>query len=134
MTLTVPIGVIGFVLSVVPAWPRTLAPKSTFARRLLEDHGGAQSALQAAAEGSSAAVPTTLDQDHQTRLTALRGKSGWDFDEAYVADRGEVHSNALTRYGDYMLWGETQKLHALAMKMIPITEAQLKDAQALAGD
>jgi hypothetical protein len=30
--------------------------------------------------------------------------------------------------------GEYEKLHALAIKMIPITEAQLKQAQALAGD
>jgi hypothetical protein len=33
-----------------------------------------------------------------------------------------------------MLWGEYGKLHASAVKMIPITEAQLKDAQVLAGD
>jgi hypothetical protein len=64
----------------------------------------------------------------------LRGKSGTDFEKAYVADQGENHSNALTLYGDYMLWGEYAKLHALATKMIPITEAQLKDAQVLAGD
>ena len=76
----------------------------------------------------------TLDQEHRTRLTALRGRSGTDFDEAYVADQGENHSNALTLYGDYMLWGEYEKLHALAIKMIPITEAELKDAQVLARD
>jgi hypothetical protein len=64
----------------------------------------------------------------------LRGKSGTDFEKAYVADQGETHSNALTLYGDYMLWGEYEQLHALAIKMIPITEAQLKDAQVLAGD
>jgi putative membrane protein len=164
MTLTVPLSVIGLVLSVAPAWAadfsaevdfvtrasnsnlfaiaesrlaldRTRASElKTFARRLVEDHGSAQSALQAEAEGSGAAVPTTLDQDHEKRLTALRGKSGVDFDKAYVADQGEVHSNALTLYGDYMLWGEYEKLHALAIKMIPITEAQLKDAQVFAGD
>ena len=33
-----------------------------------------------------------------------------------------------------MLWEDFEKLHALAIKKIPITEAQLKDAQALAGD
>ena len=54
---------------------------------------------------------------------ALRGASAADFDKAYVADQGENHSNALTLYGDYMLWGEYEKLHALAIKMIPITEA-----------
>jgi putative membrane protein len=164
MALTVPIGVIALFLSVAPAWAgdfnaevdfvtrasnsnlfaiaesrlavdRTRAPElKTFARRLAEDLGRAEAELQAAAKGSGATVPTTLDQDHQARLKALRGKSGVDFDKAYVADQGEVHSNALTLYGDYMLWGENEKLHALAIKMIPITEAELKDAQTLAGD
>jgi putative membrane protein len=106
----------------------------TFARRLVEDHESAEAELKAASEGSGAAVPTALDEEHQARLTALRGRSGTDFDKAYVADQGENHSPALTLYGDYMLWGAYEKLHALAIKMIPITDAQLKDAQALAGD
>jgi putative membrane protein len=164
MTLTVSISVVGLVLLVVPIWAadfsaendfltrasnsdvfaieesrlaidRTGDPKvKTFARRMAEDHGSAEAELQAAAAGSGAAVPTTLDEEHQARLTALRGRSGTDFDKAYVADQDENHSNALTLYGDYMLWGEYEKLHALAIKMIPITEAQLKDAQVLAGD
>ena len=106
----------------------------TFARRSVEDHGSAEAELKAASEGSGATVPTALDQEHQARLTALQGKSGADFDKAYVADQGENQSNALTLYGDYMLWGEYEKLHALAIKMIPITEAQLKNAQVLAGE
>jgi predicted outer membrane protein len=48
----------------------------------------------------------------------LRGKSGADFDKTYVADQGENHSNALTLYADYMLWGENDN----------------KQAQVLAGD
>jgi putative membrane protein len=95
---------------------------------------GAETELQAAAKGSGATAPTKLDQDYQARLTALRRKSGVDFDKAYIADQVEDHSNALTLYGDYMLWGQYEKLHALAIKMIPITEAQLKQAQVLAGD
>jgi putative membrane protein len=164
MTLAVPICVVGLVLSATLtsaadfsaeldfltrasnsnlfaieesrlALDRTGDPKlKTFARRLVEDHESAEAELKAAAEGSGAAVPTTLDQDHQARLTALQGKSGLDFDKSYVTDQGENHSNALTLYGDYMLWGEYEKLHALAIKMIPITEAELKDAQVLAGD
>ena len=164
MTLTVSIGAVGLVLSVVPVWAadfsaerdfltrasnsnlfaieesrlaldRTGDPKvKTFARRVGEDHRKAEAELQTAAKGSGAAVPTTLDQDHQARFKALRGKSGADFDKAYVADQGENHSNALTLYGDYMLWGEYEKLHAFAIKMIPITEAQLKEDQVLAGD
>jgi putative membrane protein len=158
MTLTFPLSVVALVLLVVPVWAADFSaeldfvtrasnsnlfaieesrlavdragdPKvKTFARRMVEDHGSAEAELQAAAAGSGAAVPTTLDEEHHARLTALRGRSGTDFDKAYVADQGENHSNALTLYGDYMLWGEYEKLHALAIKMIPITEAQLKDA------
>jgi putative membrane protein len=164
MTLTVPLGAIALVLSVVPAWAGdfnaevdfvtrassanlvavaesrlaldgTGAPQvKAFARRLIEDHGSAETALQTAADGSGAKVPTTLDQDHQARVTALRGKSGADFDKAFVADQVAVHSNALTLYGDYMLLGDNAKLQALAIKMIRITQAQLKDAQALSGN
>jgi putative membrane protein len=164
MTLTVPLSVIALVLSLAPAWaadssaevdfltrasnsnlfaieePRLAIDRTrdtklkTFARQMVKDHGGAQSELLVTAKGSGAAVPTTLDQEHQARLKALRSKSGADFDQAYVADQGENHSNALTLYGDYMLWGEYEKLHALAIKMIPITEARLKQAQVLAGD
>jgi putative membrane protein len=164
MTLTFPLSVIGLVLLVIPAFANDFSAEldfltrasnsnlfaieesrlaldrsggsqvKTFARRMVDDHGRAEAELKAAAEGSGAAVPTTLDEEYQTRLTALQGASAADFDKAYIADQGENHSNALTLYGDYMLWGEYEKLHTLAIKMIPITEAQLKDAQALAGD
>ena len=166
MILTVPIGVIGLVLSVAlaPAWAggrsaevdfmtrasignlfaiaeseialdRTGDPQvKTFARRLVGDHEKAEAALQAAADGSGATVPTTLDQEHQSRVTALQGKSGADFDKAYVADQYEIHSNALTLYADYMLLGDNAKLKALAIKMIPITEAELNAARTLSGN
>jgi putative membrane protein len=104
------------------------------ARRLLEEHGRAEADLQPAAKGSGATVPATLDQDHQARLTALRGKSGVDFDKAYLADQVENHLNALTLYGDYMMLGDNKKLNALAVDMIPITQAQLNEARTLAGD
>jgi putative membrane protein len=164
MTLTFPLSVIGLVLLAAPAWAAdssaevdflTRASNSNlyaieesrlaldrsgdakvraFAGQMVDEHGTAEAELQAAAEGSGAAVQTTLDEEHQAHLTALRAASAVDFDKAYGADQGENHSNALTLYGDYMLWGEYEKLHTLAIKMIPITEAQLKAVQALAGD
>lgn len=163
MSLTVPIGVLGLAFSAGAAFAAAFSAEldfvtrasntnlfaieesrlavdrahdpqvKAFARRLIEDHGKAEAELQAQAKGSGAAVPTKLDHEHEARLTALRGKSGADFDKAYIVDQGENHSNALTLYGDYMLWGEYEKLHALAIKRIPITEGELKEAQVLAG-
>ncbi len=166
MTLVVPIGVIGLVLSaaLAPAWagdPSTEVDfvtrasignlfaiaesrialdragglqMKTFARRLVDDHERAEAALQVAAEGSGATVPSALDREHQVRVTALRGKSGADFDKVYIADQYEIHSNALTLYADYMLLGDNAKLKALAIMMIPITEGQLNVARTLSGN
>ncbi len=164
MTRTILIGIIELVVAVAPAWAgddkaeidfvtrasignlsalaesrlaldRAGNPQvKAFARRLIEDHGKAETALEAAADGSGATVPTTLDQDHQARILTLQDKSGADFDKAYVADQALVHSNVLTLYADYMLLGDNAKLKALAIKMIPIAEAQFKGAQALSGN
>ena len=117
------------------ALSRATDPKvKAFASRLIRAHEIAESALQEAAEHSGAAPSTMPDPVHQARLTALQSKFGGEFDKAYVADQAQVHSNALTLYGDYMLLGDNAKLKALAIKMIPTTEAQFKTAQALSGD
>lgn len=114
---------------------RASDPKlKAFAQQLIDDHKKAATELESAAEGSDAAASSTLDADHQSRMTALQGKSGADFDKAYAADQGENHSNLLTLYADYMLLGNNPKLKPLAIRMIPITEQQLKKAQALADD
>jgi putative membrane protein len=107
---TVLIGVVGLVLSTAPTWAGDAkaevnfltrasganlvsiaesqlalthdAQVKAFARRLFDDHRTAETQLQAAAVGSGAKVPTTLDQANQARVTALRRKSGADFDKA----------------------------------------------------
>jgi putative membrane protein len=110
------------------------AKVKAFAQQLVEDHQTAQAELHPAADGSGAALATALDGDHQARVTDLQGKSGADFDKTYIADQSEIHSNSLTLYADYMLLGDNAKLKALAIKMIPVTEAQLKKAQVLSGE
>jgi putative membrane protein len=105
-----------------------------FSQQLIADHEKARATLEAAADNSGATVTTTLDGDHQARVTALQSKSGADFDKTYIADQGEIHSNTLTLYADYMPLGDNAKLKALAIKMIPITQAQFTKAQALSGN
>lgn len=164
MTRTVLIAVIGLVLAIAPAQAadakaeidfvtrasnrnlaamgearlapgKTRDPRiTTLAQRLLQEHGAAQDALRVASVGSGATVTTIPDRDHQARLTALEGMSGADFDKTFLADQAEIHSNALTLYADYMLLGDNEKLKALAIRMIPIAQAQFKDIQALSGE
>jgi putative membrane protein len=164
MTRTILIGVVGILLSMGRAWAgdfkaeidfltrasgadvmaiaesqlalaRARDPQvKAFARRLLDAHQTSAAELKAAAIGSGASPATKLDHSQQALVAALGVKSGPAFDKAYVADQLAVHSNALTLYADYMLWGENAKLNALAVKMIPITEGQLKEAVGLEGE
>ena len=105
-----------------------------FAQRLVADHKKAEGELEAAADGSGTTAPTVLDADHAARMTDLQGKSGAEFEKAYLADQGENHSNLLTLYADYMLLGDDPKLKPLATRMIPITEQQLKNVQVMSGN
>jgi putative membrane protein len=116
------------------ALARGRQPKvKAFAQKLAAgDHDAAS--LQAAAAGSGAKLATALDADGQKRLAALQARSGDAFDKAYVADQLAIHSDALTLYADYMLLGDNEKLKALAIRMIPLVEAQLKQTQTLDGD
>nr|WP_321984676.1 DUF4142 domain-containing protein [uncultured Lichenicoccus sp.] len=116
------------------ALSRASSPEvKAFAARLVEAQEAAEAALQVAAQGSGAVALNRLDPDHQASMTALDGKHGKSFDDAYVADQVEVHSNALTLYADYMLLGDNRKLKALAIRMIPITQAQFRGALTLCG-
>ena len=105
-----------------------------FARQLVEEHRKAGSELEAAADGSGATASTAFDADHAARMADLQGKSGAEFEKAYLADQGENHSNLLTLYADYMLLGDDPKLKPLAIRMIPITEQQLRNVQAMSGN
>lgn len=162
MIRTFSTGVIAFVLLAGPAWAgkdeadfvtrasignrfaiaesqlaleRAGDPKlKDFAQQLVADHKQAESELEAAADGSIATAPTALDADHAARVTALRGKSGAEFEKAYLADQGENHSNLLTLYADYMLLGDDPKLKPLAIRMIPVTGQQLKHVQTMSGN
>jgi len=164
MSLKSPVGLLGLLLSVASAWAGDFNPEvnfvtkastgnlaaidesrlalarardpkvKAFARRLVDAHTKETAELQAAANGSAAGLATALDRDDQRRVAVLQGKSGAGFDKAYVADQLAVHSNALTFYADDMLLGANEKLKALAIEMIPIAHAQLKDAQPLDGD
>ncbi len=105
--MTFPLSVVGLVLWASAAFAKDFSAEADFLTR------ASNSNLFAVAE-----LRLALDRTHDPKVKTF-------------ARQGENRSNALTLYADYMLWGDYEKLHALAIKMIPITEAQLKDAQAL---
>jgi putative membrane protein len=108
------------------------SPKvKAFARKMIADHGMAEKKLQAAAKGAGAAVEMSLDDPHQAMVTALKGKTGADFDKAYVADQIQAHQETAALLTDYKASGDNAKLKTWAAKTLPTVNMHLKMVQAM---
>ena len=108
------------------------SPKvKAFARRMIKDHGLAEKKLQAAAKGTGTPVEMTLDDPHQAMVTALQGKTGPDFDKAYVADQVQAHQDTAALLTDYKASGDDAKLKTWASKTLPVVNMHLKMVQSM---
>jgi putative membrane protein len=67
----------------------------SFARMMVKDHPAAENKLKTAAKASCAPVGAQLNADLQSKVDALNGKTGADFDKAYLADQVEAHTEAV---------------------------------------
>jgi putative membrane protein len=67
-----------------------------YAQRMIDDHTSANSMLQTHGYGMMRnAITDVLNADVNRRMTMLRGKSGDDFDRAYMGSQIDMHQTAL---------------------------------------
>ena len=104
----------------------------TFARMMIHDHTLAEKKLTTAAAGSGGSVDMKLDDAHQAMVTALQGKSGADFDKAYIADQVQGHQDTASLLQDYEKSGDNVKLKVWAKATLPKVEIHLKKIQSMA--
>ncbi|WP_175717767.1 DUF4142 domain-containing protein [Burkholderia anthina] len=101
-----------------------------FAKRMVTDHGKANAKLDeiAARKGMKPQVEQISDPD----VEALRGKSGHDFDTAYVAAVGPAaHKKAIALFEGEARDGKDAQLRAFAQSTLPTLRHHLSMAQAL---
>ena len=101
-----------------------------FAQRMVTDHGKANARLNeiAARKGMKPQVEQIQDPD----VEALRGKSGHDFDVAYVAAVGPAaHRKAVALFEGEARDGRDPQLRAFANTTLPTLRHHLSMAQAL---
>ncbi len=102
-----------------------------FAKRMVADHGKANAKLNeiAARKGIKPQVEQISDPD----VEALRGKSGHDFDTAYLAAAGpDAHQKAVALFEDEARDGKDAQLRAFAQSTLPTLKHHLSMAQTLA--
>jgi putative membrane protein len=103
----------------------------TFAKRMVADHGKANDQLRAL--GARKGVPVQAARIVDPDVEALRGKSGHDFDVAYVAAAGPApHRQAVQLFEDEARNGHDPDLRAFAKTTLPTLRHHLAMAQALA--
>jgi len=101
-----------------------------FAKRMVADHGKANAKLTeiAARKGMKPQVEQIADPD----VEALRGKSGRDFDTAYVAAAGpDAHRKAVALFEGEARDGKDPQLRAFAQSTLPTLKHHLSMAETL---
>ena len=90
-----------------------------FAQHMIDDHNAAGSEVASLAADKNVTLPTQLDAQHAAILDDLRGKSGVDFEKAYMDLQVKAHSETITADGDEANNGNDMQVKAEAAKLLP---------------
>jgi putative membrane protein len=96
-----------------------------FANMMVSDHGKANEELMAIAKMKNITLPGALDEEHQKKRSELNGKTGKDFDKAYVEAMVDGHEKTLKLMEDEAKDGKDADLKAFASKTTPVVNTHL---------
>jgi len=104
-----------------------------FARMMVRDHTESTRKIKSAVMASNLSIqpPTTLDPEHQDKLSALRSAPRSDFDRQYMEGQVDAHQQALQLQQSYAQSGGDPNLKAVASKLVPIVQHHLDEAQTI---
>nr|MCU0624381.1 DUF4142 domain-containing protein [Gemmatimonadaceae bacterium] len=92
-----------------------------FARRMISDHGKANTELEAIASRKNLALPRQLNAGQQATLQELQALDGPEFDAAYMAAMEEGHEKAVALFESASAAGfQDADLQAFAAKTLPV--------------
>lgn len=105
----------------------------SFAKKMIEAHTGSTAKLKTLASSLSPAITpdATLTPDQQSKLDAIKSKTGADFDTAYAADQVAAHEATLDALRTYSTSGDVPELKTFATGLVPTVTAHLNMAKAL---
>ncbi|MEO6214604.1 MAG: DUF4142 domain-containing protein [Sphingomonas sp.] len=105
----------------------------SFAKKMVEAHAGSTAKLKTVAAGLTPAITPdpTLTPDQQSKLDALKAKTGADFDAAYAADQVAAHQATLDALKSYSTSGDVPAFKTFATGLVPTVTAHLNMAKSL---
>ncbi|RFZ81407.1 DUF4142 domain-containing protein [Mucilaginibacter terrenus] len=102
-----------------------------FANMMVMDHGKANEELMAIAKTKNITLPVAPDEEHQKKATELAGKSGKEFDKAYVDAMVDGHKKTVSLLEDGSKNCKDKELMAFATKTLPVVQAHLAKIEAI---
>lgn len=100
-----------------------------FAQQMITDHSKASEELMALASSKNITLPTSLSEKNQKRYDDLAGKSGEDFDDAYIEFMVKDHKDDIDKFKKEADKGEDAELKSWASGKISTLEHHLQMAE-----
>ncbi|AMR30891.1 DUF305 domain-containing protein [Mucilaginibacter sp. PAMC 26640] len=95
------------------------------------DHSKANEELMAIAKTKNITLPASPDEEHQKEITEISGKSGAEFDKAYVDAMVDGHKKVADMLEDGSKNCKDTDLMAFATKTLPVVKAHLAKIEAI---
>jgi len=102
-----------------------------FGQMMVTDHTKANTQLKAIAAKKNITVPTTPAEEQQHHIDDMKGKTGADFDQAYVDMMVDDHKEDIQKFQDEVQNGKDSDVKAFAAKTLPVLQKHLTSIQAI---
>lgn len=109
----------------------TNASVKDFGIMMADDHMKANDELKTLAGSKNVALPSSVGDDNQKKLTDLAQKSAKDFDKAFLDMVISAHKDAIDMFEKESNDGKDADLKAFAYKMLPKLRMHLDSAKAI---
>ena len=105
-----------------------------FAQTMINDHTSAGTSVMSIAQSKNVVPPTMLDSSHKEMVQTLDGKSGADFDKAYLDLQVKAHQATINLDQDEADNGNDPDVKNLATTLLPTLKGHLSMAKKLQSD
>lgn len=104
-----------------------------FARRIVDDHGKANSELNKIADTKRITPAAEMDKKHRALMDRLMTLKGADFDHEFMKHMVDDHKEAVALFEREAKDGQDPQLREFASKTLPTLREHLKMARKIAG-
>jgi putative membrane protein len=102
-----------------------------FAKQMITDHSKANDELKTLAASKNITLPTAPNEEKQKAAADLGGKSGSDFDKAYISQMKKDHEETVKLFEDAQKDVKDAELKAFIDKTLPVIKAHTEHVKSL---